>query len=118
MVRQMQAAALARRTCASGGLDGVPSERRDRAGCPCALRIHGAAHSRIGLGIGYDNHLLDLAAFHQQVSNDQNLWIALRPGDVKERTFPRKIVLSQNAAGSCTVTQSPPRNCQMLWIDR
>jgi predicted acetyltransferase len=23
-------------------------------------------------------------------SNDQNLWIALRSGDVKERTFPRK----------------------------
>jgi hypothetical protein len=25
------------------------------------------------------------------VSNDQNLWIGPRPGDVKGRTFPRKI---------------------------
>ena len=24
-------------------------------------------------------------------SNDQNLWMVLGPGDVKERTFPRKI---------------------------
>jgi len=25
------------------------------------------------------------------LSNDQNLWMALGPGDVKERTFPRMI---------------------------
>jgi hypothetical protein len=50
-------------------------------------------------------------------SNDQNLWIALRPGDVKERTFPRKIVLSQNSdqdrrwragSGRCAGAQGSP----------
>lgn len=50
-------------------------------------------------------------------SNDQNLWIALRPGDVKERTFPRKIVLSQNSdqnrrwcagSGRCADAQGSP----------
>jgi hypothetical protein len=73
------------------------------------------ALSTAHVGTAENSSTLEFSSFAR--SNDQNLWIALRPGDVKERTFPRKIVLSQNSdqdrrwcagSGRCADAQGSP----------